>query len=270
MTGAQRLRLVLALGLVNLVLATVALGIGFQGNPAPPIAVVPNPTTATSQPGQPTRTSPPPTAAPTPTAPGSGGPQATPEPSGVAPSATPATTPEPTPSVAPSLSSAPSLAPTPAPATPRPPVIGVVVRPTKEPTPTRTPAPTKAPRPTATPAPVKTPPPVKETPKPSAKPSHGHGAKECPPRGPKGDHQASKRGRAHPPGPPWCRTVPPAHKPPKAKKDHPKDRHDHAKPTQRRDHDKRRDDHGTHETANVDSRHGPRAAHRLRTPRRAR
>ena len=45
MTGAQRLRLVLALGLVNLVLASVALGIGFQNNATTPIAVVPPPTT---------------------------------------------------------------------------------------------------------------------------------------------------------------------------------------------------------------------------------
>ncbi len=44
MTGAQRLRLVLALGLVNLVLASVALGIGFQNTPTAPIAVVPPPT----------------------------------------------------------------------------------------------------------------------------------------------------------------------------------------------------------------------------------
>ncbi len=39
-TGAQRLRLVLALGVVNLVLATVALGVGITGTQQPQIAVV--------------------------------------------------------------------------------------------------------------------------------------------------------------------------------------------------------------------------------------
>src|SRR5258706_8589980 len=42
-TGTQRLRLVLALGVVNLLLATVALGIGFSGSSSQVAVTVPTP-----------------------------------------------------------------------------------------------------------------------------------------------------------------------------------------------------------------------------------
>lgn len=107
-TGAQRLRLVLALGVVNLVLATVALGVGITGTQQPQIAVVA------------------PTAPPTIVTPGAGsssGPGATPAgpaasgtpPGRPGPSSEPAGQPSPvvvTPSAEPSPSVAPSPSPT--------------------------------------------------------------------------------------------------------------------------------------------------------------
>ena len=121
MTSAQRLRLVLALGVVNLVLATVALGVGFSGLPLanPPGATTPGfaevspgstatPQATTGQPTdrvEPTAVPTAPTAEPTtptttnpPSTPPSGAPEPSPTPTGSAvPLATPpAGSPEPT------------------------------------------------------------------------------------------------------------------------------------------------------------------------------
>ena len=113
MTGAQRLRLVLALGVVNLVLATVALGVGITGTQQPQIAVVgPTAPPAIVTPGPGSSAGPISTpAGPTPTrtppnGPGSSG-QPGAEPSPIVPPVTPSAAPSP--SVAPSPS--PSIEP---------------------------------------------------------------------------------------------------------------------------------------------------------------
>jgi hypothetical protein len=103
-TVAQRLRLVVALGVVNLVLAGVALGFGIVGLPAsnriaagptPPTAIaLPTPTLPTTRPG--------PSPRPTPTPPASHPPASTPptQPTPT-PTPTPPTQPTPTPTPAP-------------------------------------------------------------------------------------------------------------------------------------------------------------------------
>ncbi|HEV8401744.1 MAG TPA: hypothetical protein VGQ31_01780 [Candidatus Limnocylindrales bacterium] len=105
MTAAQRLRLVVALGVVNLVLAGVALGFGIVGLPASnPIGAVPTPPTAIALPAPtpaPTRPSP----RPTPTPPADEPPASTPP-----GSPTPTPTPTPPPPVQPTATP-PTVAP---------------------------------------------------------------------------------------------------------------------------------------------------------------
>lgn len=124
-TAAQRLRLVLALGVINLVLASVALGVGIAGAPfaTPGIAVV-EPTPAApngSTPGGPPGTSNPGSPrSPQPSSrPGGTGPEPSTEP-GSQPTPTP-TPPEasPSPSIEPAASPVPSEPPAPTPTTPR-------------------------------------------------------------------------------------------------------------------------------------------------------
>jgi hypothetical protein len=119
-TAAQRLRLVVALGVVNLVLAGVALGFGIVGLPAEKqIAAGPTPPTAIAQPTPPgpsatARPEPSPRPTPTPIAtPPSGQPPAgTPPPTPIAtPPPTPTATPTPTPTE-PAQASGPTTLPT--------------------------------------------------------------------------------------------------------------------------------------------------------------
>jgi hypothetical protein len=172
-TSAQRARLVVALGLLNLILATVALTAGALAptRPGPEVAggnQSAAPTGAASgSPSVPTAT--------TPASLGSGTSQP-PGPSestgAVSPSATPSTEPSASP-----IGSGPIVAqgptPTPAPLGSSPPVL---VGQSQSPPPTATPAPTVTPRPTAQPtsqpAPQPTPrPTVKPTPQPTARPT---------------------------------------------------------------------------------------------------
>jgi hypothetical protein len=175
-TTAQRARLILSLGVLNLVLATIALGVGgvglqqrSEGPARPPVAVVTNPTPTT--PGvAPGRSSAP--------SPGTAGPTAAPSPGTLSPapttspvptiatgSASPGTVPAAT--GGPSVTGAPAATPTAAPsATPRP-------------TAARTAQPTA--QPTAAPTARAT---AKPTPKPTAvvaKPGNGTKAKAHPP-----------------------------------------------------------------------------------------
>jgi hypothetical protein len=134
-TAAQRLRLVLALGVINIVLAGVALGVGINESTNPPIAVVvPTPGVAAPSPPGPVIESPGPVAPPpaSPAQPPStgqppstsqpGGEPASPEPSPtpvVEPTPTPTIPVEPSPVVEPAPSSAPAQ-PVAAEPTPRP------------------------------------------------------------------------------------------------------------------------------------------------------
>lgn len=162
MTSVQRARLVVAMGVLNLILATVALTAGAVA-PSPPVDGV-------------ARQSPPPVAVATPGSSTPSEPSASTEPSTSAepstatpPAETPAATPASEPSVAPSAEPTPSptsptvaLGPsaTPEPVTGLPkPTPPPVTKPTPKPTPTpptATPHPTPhpTPRPTPTPAPV--------------------------------------------------------------------------------------------------------------------
>ena len=122
MTAAQRLRLVLALGVVNLVLATVALSFGIAGTASRPgTAGGPTPGTAIASPApttpagpEPRPTAEPPSTSPTP---GTNGPP-------TEPSAEPSTVPSAEPSILPSAepSSVPPTEPTFAPASTATPV----------------------------------------------------------------------------------------------------------------------------------------------------
>jgi hypothetical protein len=165
-TTAQRARLVVAMGLLNLILATVALtaglvgptqrddGIAAIGSPGPSVgAVVPSSS-----------------AAPTPSASTGGGTE--PSPPSVGPSVEPSIAPTPGPSTEPAASTPPSegpivaLAPTPTPGSTnagRPPVVATprptaspTAKPTAHPTakPTTNPTAKPTPRPTSTPAPI--------------------------------------------------------------------------------------------------------------------
>jgi hypothetical protein len=149
----QRLRLVLARGVVNLVLGTVALGYGLSAPaPTPEIGVVPTSGTALAT----TTPTAPETAAPTPAP---TGPAANPTPAGPRQSENPGEEQTPGPSVAPSV--APSAQPSPVPtvpvvtqptaaATPGP--IAVVHNPARPTSPQATPA-----TPQATPTPTRVP-----------------------------------------------------------------------------------------------------------------
>ena len=119
MTAAQRLRLVLTLGVINLVLASVALTVGIvgvqsppstAGGPTPGIAFVSPAPTATSAPTEPT-----PAATPGPgtSTPGTPVPTTTPtaEPTPLAPGASPAAEPSPSPTVVPTPAPGATLPP---------------------------------------------------------------------------------------------------------------------------------------------------------------
>jgi hypothetical protein len=154
-TAAQRLRLVLTLGVINLVLASVALGIGITGTPGPTpgIAVVePTPGSAGPPGASPTapgteRTPAPPTPS---SRPGGPGPEPSSEPGG---GPTPSAEPSPSPAIEPSPSPVPPPSPVPE-TTPVPPAEpGLAAGPGQQPANPNTggggPAPT--PEPTATP-----------------------------------------------------------------------------------------------------------------------
>ncbi len=159
MTSAQRLRLVLALGVINLVLASVALGIGITGAPGPSIAIVQPTATApnaTGVPGNPT--------APTPTPPES---NPSSRPGGPAQSEEPGQVPTPSGEPAPSQSPEPSPLPSASPVSSTAPVVTVV----------QTPAPTadganggNAGGPKSSPTPP-TPKPTPQAPKPTPRPT---------------------------------------------------------------------------------------------------
>jgi hypothetical protein len=184
-TAAQRLRLVLALGVINLVLASVALGIGITGAPfaTPGIAVVEptaTPPTGAGAGGSPATSNATSPTTPEPTArPGGPGPSSSTEP----PSPT-APTVSPSPSVVEPL---PSAIPTEAPAptstaavpTPRPVLAGnpgatppssgsggggSPPRSTPQPSPKPTPTPNPPAKPTPAPTPVVKPPPKPPSP----------------------------------------------------------------------------------------------------------
>jgi hypothetical protein len=159
-TSSQRARLILSLGVLNIVLATIALGIGgvelqqrasARGGPSQ-IAVVTTPSpTGSGAPTAGTAQSPPAGESPS-------GPAPTPTPSGPAPSPTPSGTPSANPG---SPGPTSGLGSTPVAATP-----AIPANPTAAATPARTPRPTAR----ATPAPTPRPTP-KATPKPTAKPT---------------------------------------------------------------------------------------------------
>jgi hypothetical protein len=203
-TAAQRARLVVALGIVNLVLAGVAFGVGVTSDPTVTPVIEPGPVAII----------------PTPSPNATGSPEATPAPTpqasvpGLEPAATPSATPTPSPTVEPS-NPVTAVVPTPgqaepgagpqAPAgpggpdpRPTPPVPAAPTRPRPTPTPAATPAPTPsataaptpAPTPAATPAatpqtpPAATPaatPPTPAAPTPLASPETvGDGHPPCP------------------------------------------------------------------------------------------
>ena len=200
MTIAQRARLVVALGILNLVLAGLALAVGAFGGPVstpPPggdTAARPSSTPAVSEPSSSAVT---PSSAASPT----------PVPPSPSASATAALIPTPAP-----VSPSPTIEPTPnggvAGATPTPsgivtpPLVsgggtsGPLSRPTPGPTPRPTPVPTRTPAPTVrpTPNPTPTPPP----PTPSPKPKHArHARPACPGSvsGPPGHNKGATDGR---------------------------------------------------------------------------
>ena len=158
MTSAQRARLVVALGLLNLVLATVALTAGLIAPSQPDRGVAAGTSPAPSElvPGTSSNPSASPANSPT-----------TPVGSESAPPGSPSVPPSVEPSVEPSTSPAPS-APTVAQGpTPTPAASPIVV---KTPAPTATPRSTATPRPTS--QPTATPPtPPKPTPEPTARPT---------------------------------------------------------------------------------------------------
>jgi hypothetical protein len=169
MTSAQRARLVVALGVLNLVLATFALTVGI-GVPRPSpdqIANVP---------------SVPPVTLPTPLPSASTQPVATPAPSGPTEPATPA--PQPT-----------AVSPSVGPASPAPGGVVIVIRPTSVPIARPTAAPT--PVPVITPAPVVTP---RPTPAPTSPPKLAAKPANIPPcpdtvDGPPGHHKGDPADR---------------------------------------------------------------------------
>ena len=156
MTTAQRARLVVAMGLLNLILATVALTAGFVGPSRPLSDVAAVPGTARPSPsavGPSPVASPAPTVTPVPTSPVGPSVEPSVEPSAqppVEPSVQPSIAPSVAPSTSPVASEGPIVAvvPTPTPpsrGTPSPTAIATArptVRPTVRPTPRPTPAPT--------------------------------------------------------------------------------------------------------------------------------
>jgi hypothetical protein len=181
-TTGQRARLILSFGVLNIVLATIALGIGgvelqqraaASGGPSQ-IAVIATPTPSAGST---------PTAETTPSTP-AGEPSSQPQPSVTASTTPSGSTATPSPSTTPSgivVSPSPTsgLASTPAVATPATPA-NPTAAPTAAPTPQRTARPTARPTPAATPRP---------TPKPTAKPT------------PKPTVAAGGNAKAHPPCP---------------------------------------------------------------------
>jgi hypothetical protein len=180
-TNAQRARIILSLGVLNLVLATIALAVGGVSlqqrstTSQPPVAVVTSPTpgpTPDAGPGssaEPTTEPPGPSLAPTPV-PSSAPVSPSPSPTAAVASASPtapaatasptATTPavsSPTTQPEPTATSAPTSQPTTAPTsqpTPRPTSTPTAAPPTPRPTPAVTPRPTPKPTPRTTPEPT--------------------------------------------------------------------------------------------------------------------
>jgi hypothetical protein len=240
-SGTQRLRLVLALGVVNLVLATVALGYGLSASPLTPgVGAVPTAgeAFATSAPTAPGAASP----APAPTAP-----QVSPAPNGPRPSEIAGQEQTPGSSVAPSP--VPSAQPSPGPSAP------VVTQPTPVATPgpialVHNPATPTSPQATPT-SPQATPAPPQATPTPTRVPvSDGPGTPPgCPASG---RGQAASDGKA-------CHAA--AHKP---KKDH----HDNGRHRGAVAH--RSDGQAAPQPAIAETRPASRTRHRLRAGRRTR
>ena len=163
MTSAQRARLVLALGVLNLVLASFALAVGITGSRPTDLGVagvdrsptMSSPTASPAvTPGEHVSPSAP-TSPGSSTVPGSQAPGSSIEPSGEpSPSPSPAPSaiivaivPTPTPVATPAggTINPPTLRPTTAPATPRPTAVPATPKPTARPTPKPTPAPTAKP-----------------------------------------------------------------------------------------------------------------------------
>ena len=242
--AAQRLRLVLALCLVNIILASVALSVGFVGLQTPP-ATAGGPTPGIAF------VSPPPTE-----------PEPTPAPS-PEPGSTPGT---PTPTSGPGAEPAPSnptSSPTPTPT--------AELSPPVEPTPTPTVGPAQPAEPAATRTPVRVPPvavappnapaptptPVRATPEPAKSPV------ACP--GKKADkvvHKGSKAGA--------CRALKPD-KPDKPPKTHtPKHQHDKAKAQSKHKAEHHPTRHDSHEATVDKAQRGQKSGRRLRIIRRSR
>jgi len=167
-TSAQRARLVLALGVLNLVLASFALAVGITGSRPTDLGVAgvdrsPIVASPTGSPAVTPGESLTPSASTGPTSPGSSGVPGSQAPgSSVPPSAEPspsptpseiivAVVPTPTPVAIPTATpgggtiTPPTLRPTSAPSTPRPTAVPATPRPTTRPTPKPTPAPTAKP-----------------------------------------------------------------------------------------------------------------------------
>ncbi len=159
MTTAQRARLVLSLGVLNLVLATIAIGIGgvglqqrAEGSGQPLVAVVTTPTPGSTSVATPSQ------------GPGSTGQPGSGQPGTGQPIPSPAGAVSPSPNVVPAASQGPTVGQGPA-APPTDAPTGPTAAPTADPTPA--PIPARTPTPTARPTPRPTP---KATPKPTPKP----------------------------------------------------------------------------------------------------
>ena len=232
LTAAQRLRLVLALGVVNLVLAAVALSVGIGGLATPsPVAQGPTPGTEAAPTGIPA-----PSVPPNPTTSSDPGPTAPSNPQ-------PSTEPTPAESPIPSDLPIPSAEPSPSQVVPEPvvrPVVVAAFRPDRPVTPT--------------PIPTTNPDTAPNTPTTPDEPDEPDEPATCDTSHPRGGHDATARGKAKgggsgphacPPGEPDHAgphdkppkgEKPPKHpkppKPPKAQHDKP---HDHP-PPERKEH----------------------------------
>jgi hypothetical protein len=168
-TSAQRARLVLALGVLNLVLASFALAVGITGSrptdlgvagvdrtPSPasptssPVTTTPGESvspSATSEPTSPGSSAVPGSQEPPPSPEPSSQPSASPAPSEIVVAVVPTPTPVAIPTATPGggITSPPTLRPTTAPSTPRPTAVPAAPKPTPRPTPKPTPAPTPKP-----------------------------------------------------------------------------------------------------------------------------
>ena len=183
-TASQRARLVVAMGLLNLVLATVALTAGLVA-PAQPdrgIAGGASPVPSVVAPGG---SSQPPAASPSTSGPGGTPTTSSPVP-GASGSAPPASA-SPSPSIEPSSSATPSgpivaVGPTPTPTPTAPPVVNRTPSPTATPRSTATPRPTQPAATPSTPTPKPTPrPTARPTPSPTPAPAVGKIKKPRPP-----------------------------------------------------------------------------------------